>query len=201
MLKRLISGPSSVAGLALPPCLPCCFPFAVRRMRAASSPGSRFVLYWEHVLFVKRRSCRPSSFVCDRSDAMVYSVCFRSFAYACHVARSKARSRTILLCGSGSRPSRTGIQHCGHVQPLFWRPHPMNGLTWMMSSKPLAVIFFIEETLPPNFRIVPRPNVGTCRKLCAVREGEVLPSERLTVRQTPQLHLHPLHGVSGGHAC
>ena len=79
------------------------------------------MLYCEHVLLAKRRSCFPSSFVCDRSDRMVYSVCFRSFAYACHVARSKARSRIILLCGSGSSPSRTGIQHYRGIQSLPWR--------------------------------------------------------------------------------
>src|SRR5258707_7035414 len=42
----------------------------------------------------------------------------------------------------------------------------------MMSSKPLAVIFFSEETLPPNFRIVSRPNVGTFRKLCMYQKTE-----------------------------
>jgi len=170
----------------MPGCPPCFFALAARRRtRAASSLGSRVVLYCEHVLLVKWRSCRPSSFVCDRRDLRVNSVCFLSFAYACHVARSKARSRITLLCGSGNSPSRTGIQHCKRSFRPSLVAHTMEGRTWMMSSKLLAVIFFNEETLPPNLRIVSRPNVGTCRKLCIVREAEAsLCLTGLTVHQT-----------------
>jgi hypothetical protein len=39
------------------------------------------------------------------------SVWMPSLAKACHVASKKMRSRTVVLCGSGIRPSKQGIIH------------------------------------------------------------------------------------------
>ena len=95
-------------------------------------------------------------------------------------------------------PQGQGSNTVGMLSPPQWRCL-MKWLTWIMSSKPLVVIF-IEETLPPNFRIPPQPNVGACRKLHIIRAVKVsLYTRGLTVHRTLWSHLHPLPQVTGGH--
>lgn len=156
-------------------------------------------MYCEQVLLSKRRSILPNSFVCERNDPTVCSVCFLSLAYACHVARSKARSRMILLCGSGSRPSRTGIEHCKHHQLLIST----------VTSGARAHLDDVFKT--PCSLILQRGNTPTKPPNCVTTERRDFPKTvchqegstftilgEPTVHQTPQSHLHPLRGTGGG---
>lgn len=82
-----------------------------RRSRASASLGSSFVLNAELVLLWKSRRSFPSKVVYQSSISNVRSVCRRSFAKACQWANTKRRSSNFELCGSGIRPSKTGMAH------------------------------------------------------------------------------------------
>lgn len=84
---------------------------ALRRCRALASLGSSRVSKAAQVLFTQWRSCWPKDFVICPKIWRVDEVWSRSFARACHVHNTKRRLSTILLCGSGNKPSKTGIEH------------------------------------------------------------------------------------------
>ncbi len=87
------------------------FPFeASRRPRAASSRGSSRVSMFAQAL-ANRRTEVPTLVVAWSSILTVVSVCSRSFASACHTARSHKRSKTILSSGVGNNPSIQGMMH------------------------------------------------------------------------------------------
>jgi len=74
-----------------------------------------------------------------------------------------------LVMGFREQPLEDRYPALERDSAFFPTPTQKQKCTWMMSSKPLAVIFVSDETLPPNFLIVSRPNVGTRRKLCTFR--------------------------------
>ena len=53
----------------------------------------------------------PRTTVAVSKNVRVSSVCNHSFAYACHVAKSKIMSRMVVLWDSGKRVSNTGRAH------------------------------------------------------------------------------------------
>ena len=96
----------------------------------------------------------------------VSSVCNRSLANACHVAKSNRSSRIMSLWGLGRSPSKTGIAHCvSSYHPVQYHLEPREQLTWRRSSKSLAASLFIAEAFLWNLLIVPHPNIGTLRYL------------------------------------
>ena len=81
------------------------------RVRAASSRGSSLVTNALHVIRMNFRKICPRSVVVSSRCASVVSVCKRSLALACQVARTKRRSVTSASCGAGRSPSKTGMAH------------------------------------------------------------------------------------------
>lgn len=55
----------------------------------------------------------------------------------------------------------TGIQHLYFALATAFNIGDSWVLTCRISSKSLPASFFIADTLPPNFRMVSRPKVGT----------------------------------------
>lgn len=82
-----------------------------RRALACCSPGNSLVEYASQVEDAKDRMLWPRRCVAVRREAKVESVCIRSFAMPCQKAKLNNKSRTNLLCGSGSKFSNTGIAH------------------------------------------------------------------------------------------
>ena len=72
----------------------------------------------------------------------------------------------LLLCGSGSNPSKHGIEHCPSISD-YWQCRGQCYMvrTWRMSSKSRAASFFISETFVAKERIVDAPKPGTRLKL------------------------------------
>jgi len=143
--------------------VPC---FCWWRWRASVSRLSSCVLKTAHVFLLNFRNSAPISRVVPSRILSVLSVCRRSFAKPCQWLQMNNNRKTILLCGSGRRPSKTGIEHwvslsaccdysCSHVETL----------TCSISSKSRAANFFISEVLFEKRRIVSWPKVGICLKL------------------------------------
>ena len=109
----------------------------------------------------KWRNISPKVVVTSSRISSVGSECIRSLANPCQWAQVKSNSMMAPLCGSGNRPSNTGIAHwqpgVGQMAKLT---EDADELTWRRSSKSLAAIFFSSEVLDLNFLMVSRPNVG-----------------------------------------
>ena len=85
---------------------------AARRCLARVSLGSSCVSNTGHTWLANRRIHWPSFTVNASKILTVELECSRSLASACHVASTKIRSRMILSCAGGSRPSNAGKAHC-----------------------------------------------------------------------------------------
>ena len=81
------------------------------RSLAAASRFSSLVSKAGHSFSWKSRSACPSAEVVDSKIAKLRSVCWRSFARPCQCAKMNRRSKRRELCGSGRRPSKTGMEH------------------------------------------------------------------------------------------
>lgn len=71
--------------------------------------------YLEQVFFLNSRRLAPKDAVTSDKITKVCSVCMRSFARPCQWAKVNRSFRMRVLCGSGKRPSNTGIAHCGSI--------------------------------------------------------------------------------------
>ena len=124
------------------------FVWASQQFWASTSHTNSVVLNSAHVLSRKSRiRCHRAMVTCS-SWVNVASVCIRNLASPCHSAIQKSSFMTLLLCGSGSNRSNTGIAH------------------WRRSSKSGPVSFFIADAFVVNQHIVPvLPKVGIWQNL------------------------------------
>ena len=104
---------SSVSKVSLVECLLPFF-FASCQMHALYSLGSSWVTKDVQVLSWKSLSFTLIEAVTPLKISRVKSWCIQSLARPCQWAATKRRSRILVLWGSGSRPSKTGIKHCTH---------------------------------------------------------------------------------------
>ena len=85
--------------------------FSWRRARATRSRSNSLVGNAAQVLSLNVRNRLPRDVVTRDKISKVGSVCIWSLARPCQWARSNRSSRTHVFCGSGKRPSKTGIAH------------------------------------------------------------------------------------------
>ena len=126
-----------------------------RLLRAATSRGSLTVSNLEHVWSLNCRMRRPNSLVRRRRCSNVLSVCILDLARACHSAVQYNSPITCLLCGSSSRSSNTGMEHCNK------------------SLKSHAASFFISDTLLLNLHMTAWLNGGVCWYLRRIRSCSI----------------------------
>ena len=84
------------------------------RSLAAASRFSSLVSKAGHSFSWKSRRACPSAEVVDSKTPKLRSVCCRSFARPCQCAKTNRRFKRRELCGSGRRPSKTGMEHYKH---------------------------------------------------------------------------------------
>ena len=99
----------------VPDPLPLAEVAAFRRVRALTSLGSSCVSKVD-VFFANFRSMKPRERVASLRYIRVVVVWRRSLPDACQVHNMNRRSRMRVLCGSGRRSSKTGIEHYIQVQ-------------------------------------------------------------------------------------
>ena len=102
----------------------------------------------------------------------------RNLARPCHCSDTYRSRRMLLLCSSGKRPSKTGMEHwfhsCSVNQPSM--KHSRNGQTCKISSMSRPAICFISDTFRDIVLMVV-PKEGTSLKLeshCYLQGQEVV---------------------------
>jgi len=152
------------------------------RSLAAASRFSSLVSKAGHSFSWKSRRACPSAEVVDSKIPKLRSVCCWSFARPCQCAKMNRRFKRRELCGSGRRPSKTGMEHYEHyvnISPCFWY---ILRLTCRRFSKSLAPSFFNSEILLEKRRIESQPNVGVTRKLPHLFRWPILKWRRVLTR-------------------
>jgi len=79
--------------------------------RALHSQQSSLVAKAGDFFWLKVQSLTPRDEVTESIRSRVKSLCIHSLANPCQWAMAKSSSIIALLCGSGRRPSKTGIAH------------------------------------------------------------------------------------------
>ena len=125
------------------------------------------VLKLGQVFPTKYRKPAPIAVVATSRRWRDVSVCIPILANACHVASTKMRSRTVVLCGSSRSPSKQGIMHyrskISSCLGVSWMPTHLENIFEIMSSEP----FHLRDVI-----IKPADCLAKCRNLPETENSE-----------------------------